>query len=138
MPVASGSRYFNLPVFEAPDDTGESRPTVAMMPATHFRGGCDELDQGLVRDANRVVGDAGSQQRRGLRLFLRKPCVEPVDENIGVNECGHERKGPPAPIPGSERGFWVQLSCRNRWRRVARSNCASLLSRDAPWPRPAG
>ena len=30
MPVASGSRYFNLPVFEAPDDTGESRPTVAM------------------------------------------------------------------------------------------------------------
>jgi hypothetical protein len=30
MPVSSSSRYANLPVFDAPDATGEARPTVAM------------------------------------------------------------------------------------------------------------
>ena len=30
MPVSSSSRYASLPVFDAPDTTGEARPTVAM------------------------------------------------------------------------------------------------------------
>lgn len=30
MPVSSNSRYFGLPVFDAPDSEGESHPSIAM------------------------------------------------------------------------------------------------------------
>jgi hypothetical protein len=32
MPVSSNSRYFGLPVFEAPDSLGQPHPSIAMRP----------------------------------------------------------------------------------------------------------
>jgi hypothetical protein len=65
--------------------------------ATHgFADSGDELHERLVRDPDRIVRDSCAQERCGLHLLCRKPAVEPVDENVRVNERGHGGTAPRA------------------------------------------
>ncbi len=54
------------------------------------RHGRDELDDRLMRNPNRIFSDASAQKLCSRRLLLGKPWIEPVDQDIGINQCRHE------------------------------------------------
>jgi hypothetical protein len=58
------------------------------------RHGRHELDQRLVRHANAALNDATTEKHRRAPLPFGKSRVEAVDENVRINEGGHERKDP--------------------------------------------
>lgn len=65
------------------------------------RGARHELDERLVRNSYAVLLNAASENVECNPLLLWKAVVKTVDENVRVNESGHERKDP----LWSSRGF---------------------------------
>lgn len=55
-----------------------------------------------MRQANRVFLDAPPENPSGNLLLIGKAAIEPVDENVRVNESGHGRRGPPFSNPCRE------------------------------------
>jgi hypothetical protein len=78
---------------------------------------CDELDDRLVRQPHGVVDDAAPENLGGNLLLLGKAVVEPLDQNISINESGHVRKDPLFSIPALEAAPWrvpIGASCDAR------------------------
>ena len=63
---------------------------------------CDELNDGLVRQARGSLDDALPENLDGNLLFFGESVVEPVDQNVGINESGHARRDPLFSILGRE------------------------------------
>jgi len=72
------------------------RQELLCLPAGLVRGeersgdGCDEFDDGLVGDANAVLGDPPPQDLRRDSLLLRKSRVETVDEDVRIKKSRHD------------------------------------------------
>lgn len=54
----------------------------------------NELNDCLMRQADRIFEDAAPQDLRCNLLFTNETVVEPVDQNIRINESGQARTGP--------------------------------------------
>jgi len=48
-----------------------------------------KLDDRLVRHTDRVFHDASPENIRRNLLLLRKPVIEPVNQDVSINESGH-------------------------------------------------
>ena len=57
------------------------------------RYGGDEFNNRLMRQAHRVFEDAAPENPSGNLLLLGKAAIEPVDQNVCINETGHVRRG---------------------------------------------
>src|ERR1019366_1366784 len=62
----------------------------------------DKLNDGLMRQAHRVFDDAAPENFGCNLLLFGKPAVEPIDQDVGVNESGHAGRDPLCPILGCE------------------------------------
>jgi len=97
-------------------DTGPGCAMIDDLALRHTGKPCDEdgalaaagrADDGLVREADRVRLEALEQELRRAALFGRHARIVDVDEDVGVNERGHDRTGPlgsslgPGPRPRS-------------------------------------
>jgi hypothetical protein len=60
--------------------------------------GRDELHDRLVRETHRVFNDTASENLGGDLLFFAKAAIEPIDQDLGVNEGGHIRRDPLSSI----------------------------------------
>ena len=58
------------------------------------RYGGNEFNNRLVRQANRVFEDAAPENPGCDLLLVGKAAIEPVDQNVCINESGHVRRGP--------------------------------------------
>jgi hypothetical protein len=61
--------------------------------------GCYKLHDRLVRHSHRVLQDATPEKISRDLLLVREPIVEPVHQDIRINESGHGRKDPLASSP---------------------------------------
>ena len=57
-----------------------------------------KFDDRLVANPHGILGDASPEKLHCRPLFLWKPIVKPIDQNVGVNESGFVRGGPRASI----------------------------------------
>ena len=52
--------------------------------------GCDKLDDRLIRYSHRVFRDSSPENLRRLFLLVRKSAIITIDQQVCVNESGHE------------------------------------------------
>ena len=67
---------------------------------------CHELNNRLMRQAHGVFDDAAPENLGRNLLLLDEPAIEPIDQDVGINECGHDRKDPLFSILGREAVWW--------------------------------
>jgi hypothetical protein len=79
----------------APRLGGAQQPFAPVEPAGDRRY---ELDDGLVREVGRAVGDPGAEALRRDALLVGKAPVVAVDEDVRVNERRRARRDPPVSI----------------------------------------
>src|SRR6266496_3329904 len=74
------------------------------------RNGGYELDDDLMGNPERAVVETAPQQLDRPPLLLGVTRIVFIDDNVGVNEGGHGRRGPPASSPGP--AALLGISCR--------------------------
>jgi hypothetical protein len=62
---------------------------------TRASDGSEELDQRLMRQHQRAAHDTGAQQLFRDALLHGIARIEPVDQDIAIDEAYHGRRGPP-------------------------------------------
>ena len=89
----------------------------------------NEFNNRLMRQAHQVIVDA-APENLGCNLQLAgKAPIEPVNQNVCVNENGHARRWSSLLQPLSRGCFAGRANGRLRWRSVAWSNKRSCDSR---------
>jgi len=58
------------------------------------RYGGDEFNNRWMRQAHRVLEDAASENLGCNLLLVSEAMIEPVNQNVGINESGHARRDP--------------------------------------------
>ena len=84
---------------------------------TAARNGGHELNDRLMREARGPVRDAAAQEAGCNPLFVRKPRIVTIHQDIGVNQRpgGHGRKA----LPWSSRATWREPSASRTGARAA-------------------
>jgi hypothetical protein len=63
---------------------------------------CDELNDRLMGQANRVFDDAAPENLGRNLLLLGKAAIEPINQDVSINESGHACRDPLFSILGRE------------------------------------
>ena len=74
--------------------------------ANRARYRCHELKDHLVRQTHGVLNDAAPENPGCNPLLFYKPVIEPVDQDVGINESGHACRDPLFSIRGRQAGRW--------------------------------
>ncbi len=92
------------------------------------RRGCHKLDDRLMRHPDGILNDAASEDFRRDLAFFRKPAVETINQDIGINESGHARKGPLWPNLCRENAeFFAPAGACDGVPRLGQINGAAIL-----------
>jgi hypothetical protein len=72
----------------------------------------NEFDDCLMRNPHGIFLDAATKNLCCYSLFVRKPIVKTIDENVPINERGHGCKGPldASLDPGHASSAWRWLA----------------------------
>jgi len=99
--VENGELFQEL--FRFPESVGLFEDRVA---ANGARYRCDELKDRLMRQPDGVFDDAAPENLGRNLLLLCKAAVEPIDQDVGINESGHACRDPLFSILGREAVWW--------------------------------
>jgi hypothetical protein len=80
----------------------------------------DELNDRLVGQPDGIFDDAASENFGRNPLLLGEPAIEPINQDIGINESGHARRDPLFSILDHVAALW----------RATVDACAGVLSLD--------
>src|SRR5437870_5044897 len=69
------------------------------------RYGCDKFDDCLMRNPNGIFANSSAQEICRNLLLFRKSRIEPVHENVSIDQCRHEYTVPHASSLGRSLRF---------------------------------